>query len=227
MAAAAAKSRNPFPIIISVVVVVAVVAVAVLVYFMNRTASEPAQAPAAGVVNEETGAIAIGDGDQSVDEYLDFMCPYCGQAWDAYGETTSELVEDGTITLNLHPISILDRASQGTEYSTRAANAAYCVADEDGEAAYTFIDLLFRNQPAEATAGLDDDELIGYAEEAGAAGAADCITNREYGDYVAERTQEVPLAEGQTQVSTPTIVVNDEVIPPTMDPDVDIRANLN
>src|SRR5699024_12404568 len=60
-------------------------------------------------------------------------------------------LHDALPILNLHPISILDRASQGTEYSTRAANAAYCVADEDGEAAYTFIDLLFRNQPAEAT----------------------------------------------------------------------------
>ncbi|GGD31879.1 hypothetical protein GCM10010915_10270 [Microbacterium faecale] len=227
MAAAAAKSRNPFPIIISVVVVVAVVAVAVLVYFMNRTASEPAQAPAAGVVNEETGAIAIGEGDQSVDEYIDFMCPHCGDAWDAYGDTTAELVEDGTITFNIHPISILDRSSQGTEYSTRAANSVYCVAEEDGDAAYSYVDLLFRNQPSQGSPGLDDDELIGYAEQVGAGGAADCITNREYGDFVAERTQEVPLAPGQTNVSTPTVVVNGEVVPPTMDPDVDIRANLN
>lgn len=227
MAAAAAKSRNPFPIIISVVVVVAVVVVAVLVYFMNRTASEPAQAPAAGVVNEETGAIAIGDGDQTVDEYTDFMCPHCGQAWDAYGETTTELVEDGTITYNIHPISILDNSSQGTEYSTRAANAAYCVAEEDGEAAYSFIDLLFRNQPSQSSPGLDDDELIGYAEEVGAAGAAECITSREYGDYVAERTQQTPIAEGQQNISTPTVVVNGQVVPPTLDPDVDIRANLD
>lgn len=225
--AAAANSRNVFAVVISVIVVVAVVAVGVLVYFMNRTASAPAEAPAAGVVNEETGAIAIGDGEQTVDEYIDFMCPFCEQAWDAYGETTSELVEDSTITLNIHPIAILDNMSQGTEYSTRAANAAYCVAEEDGDAVYSFMDRLFSNQPAESTPGLDDDELIGYAEEVGAGGAADCITNREYADFIAERTQEIPLAEGQQRASTPTLVVNGEVIPPTMDPEVDILANLD
>ena len=225
------RQRTVRTVVIAAVTAVALVIVAGLGYLGYRAMQPAGPVASPEGVAEGQPYLSFGAPEDSgkpvVELHLDFMCPYCGQAWDAYGETTSELVEDGTITLNLHPISILDRASQGTEYSTRAANAAYCVADEDGEAAYTFIDLLFRNQPAEATAGLDDDELIGYAEQAGAAGAADCITNREYGDYVAERTSETPLAEGQTQVSTPTIVVNDEVIPPTMDPDVDIRANLN
>ena len=67
-----------------------------------------------------------------MDTYVDFMCPVCNQFEQAYGEAIQGLVDDGTITLNIHPISILDRASQGTEYSTRAANAMYCVAAADG-----------------------------------------------------------------------------------------------
>ena len=80
----------------------------------------------------ETGAIAVGDGENTLDTYIDFMCPVCNQFEQAYGETIQSLVDDGTITLNIHPISILDRESQGTEYSTRAANAMYCVAAADG-----------------------------------------------------------------------------------------------
>ena len=66
--------------------------------------------------------------------YIDFMCPVCNQFEQLYGPTIQGLVDDGTITLGIHPIAILDRQSQGTEYSTRAANAMYCVAVADAEA---------------------------------------------------------------------------------------------
>ncbi len=85
-------------------------------------------------INAETGAIEVGNGDQTMDTYIDFMCPVCNQFEQLYGEAIDDLVDDGTITLNIHPISILDRASQGTEYSTRAANAMYCVAAADADA---------------------------------------------------------------------------------------------
>ncbi|WP_110589693.1 DsbA family protein [Microbacterium suaedae] len=229
MMAAAAKNRSVFAIVVSIVVVVAVVAVGVLVYFMNRTASAPAEAPAAGVVNEETGAIAIGDGEQSVSEYIDFMCPFCGQAHDAYGDTLTDLVESGDITLNIHPISILDNMSQGTQFSTRAASAAYCVAEDNGEAVYPFVDLMFRNQPAESSEGLSDDEIIGYAEDAGASGAASCISEGDYMDFVTQRSEEIPIAEGQTRPSTPTFLINDEIISLSvpMNAETDIVANLD
>ena len=61
------------------------------------------------------------------------MCPVCNQFEQLYGPEIQNLVDDGTITLGIHPIAILDRLSQGTEFSTRAANAMYCVAVEDGD----------------------------------------------------------------------------------------------
>ncbi|NHI17758.1 DsbA family protein [Microbacterium excoecariae] len=225
--ATAGKKSNGFAIVISVIVVVAVVAVGGLVVWMNNAASAPAEAPAAGIINEDTGAIAIGDGDQTVDEYVDLMCPYCNQAFEAYSDTVTELVESGEITLNIHPISILDNASQGTQFSTRAASAAYCVAEDNGDAVYPFFDLMYRNQPAEATEGMTDDEIAGYAADAGAEGAADCIANGEYMDYVTQMTQETPIQEGASGISTPTVAVNGELISVTMDPQTDIVANLD
>lgn len=223
---AAAGKRSGFAIIVSIIVVVAVVGVGALVVWMNNQASAPAEAPAAGVVNEETGGISIGDGPDTVAEYIDFMCPHCKSAHSAYSDTFTDLVTNGDITLEIHPISILDRSSQGTEFSTRSAAAVYCVAEDNGDAVYPFVDLMFRNAPAQATEGLTDEEIIGYAEEAGATGAAQCITDGEYHEFVAERTPETPIAPGASGISTPTIVINDEVIQPTLDPEVDLIANL-
>jgi protein-disulfide isomerase len=209
--ASAAKKTNWFAIVISAIVVVALVGVGAVVVWMNNTATAPAEAPAAAVVNEETGAITLGEGPNVVAEYFDFMCPYCGRYWETYSEDVNERVVAGEVTLEMHPISILDNASQGTAYSTRAAGAVYCVAEENADAVYPFVDLLFDNQPREATAGLSDEEIIGYAERAGAEGAASCIEGGE-----------LPIAPGQTRPSTPTVLVNDEFLGITWDPEADL-----
>ncbi|MDN3312165.1 DsbA family protein [Microbacterium oryzae] len=221
------KKTNWFAIVISLIVVVAIVGVGALVVTMNNAATAPAEAPAAGVVNEETGGISIGDGPDVIEEYVDFMCPYCGQYWEGYSEYVSEKVEAGEATLVIHPISILDNASQGTEYSTRAASAAYCVAETNPDAFYPYVDRLFANQPAESTEGLSDDELAEFADEVGAGDAASCIADQEYADYVAERTEETPIAPGASGISTPTIVVNDEFVQLTFQgPEVDLEPLL-
>ncbi|MBP2437109.1 DsbA family protein [Microbacterium amylolyticum] len=216
----AGKNRNVFAIIISAVVVVAVVAVGALVVVMNNRASAPAQAPAAGLVNQDNGGVALGDGPDLVQEYVDFMCPACKRSFDAYGDDLTERIESGDITLEIHPISILDHQSQGTEYSTRAAAATYCVAEDNGDAFYPFVDLLFKNQPRQSSTGLDNDQLTRYAEQAGAAGAASCIADGTYMDFVAEKTSEANIT------ATPTIRVNGEEIAPTMNFENDILPLL-
>jgi protein-disulfide isomerase len=147
--AAGARKTNWFAIWVSVAVIAVLVVVAGLVVWMNNQASAPAPVvtPEAAVIDGETGAIVVGDGANTLDTYIDFMCPVCNQFEQVYGEAISGLVEDGTITHNIHPISILDARSQGTEYSTRAANAMYCVAAADGTAAVPFMQAMFANQP--------------------------------------------------------------------------------
>lgn len=209
---AAAARKNWFAIWISIGVVVALVAVAGLVVWMNATASGPGSTPESSSINTETGAIAVGEGEGTLDTYVDFMCPVCGQFEDAYGPSIEGLVDDGTITLNIHPISILDRASQGTKFSTRSASAMYCVADANPDAALPFLQAMFANQPDENSSGLTDDQMVAIAEGVGVTDAADCITSGRYMKFVTSITPKTPVAPGSTGIGTPTIAVNGEVI---------------
>ena len=222
----AGGKTNWVAIWISAAVVVLLVVVGGIVVWMNNQANSPGETPQAAHINAETGAISVGDGENVIDEYLDFMCPICGDFHAAYGETIDGLVADGSTTFNIHPIAILDRDSLGTEYSTRSANAMYCVAEESADAVMPFFDTLFQNQPAEQTEGLTDAELIAFAEEAGAGAAADCITDGTYTQFVGWATDKTPVQPGQDSIGTPTVLLNDEFVSLTGDPEADLVANL-
>jgi len=226
MMAAAGKRTNWFAIWVSVAVVAVVVAAGVVVVIINNAATDPGPAPEAAIVNTETGAISVGDGPDVVATYIDFMCPICKQFEGVYGETLNKLVADGSITLEYHPVAILDSKSQGTAFSTRAANALYCVAVTTPEAVTPFVSAMYANQPSEGTPGLSDDEIISIATDAGAADAASCITDRTYDGFVGERTQAMPTtADGGR--GTPTVTFNGERIDLTGDPQVDIIDRLS
>lgn len=212
--AGTARKTNWFAIWVSVAVVVVLVLVAALVVWMNNSASspDPVVTPDAAVINSETGAIAVGSGDQTMDTYIDFMCPICNQFEQAYGESIQALVDDGTITLNIHPISILDRASSGTEYSTRSANAMYCVAAADGTAAVPFMQAMFANQPDEGSTGLTNEQILAIAAGVGVTGIDACVNDGEYSGYVTAMTEKTPVAPGAQGIGTPTIAINGEVI---------------
>ena len=64
-------------------------------------------------------------------------------------------------------MSFLDRASNGTRYSTRAANAFVTAAKADPDSAMAFNDALFANQPTEGGNGLTDDQIATLATAAG------------------------------------------------------------
>ncbi|NYE21311.1 DsbA family protein [Microbacterium immunditiarum] len=209
---AQARKVNWFAIWVSVAVVVALVAVAVLVVWLNNPSTDAGEAPDAPNISAETGAIAVGDGGDSLDTYIDFMCPICNQFEQAYGPSIQELVDDGTITLNIHPISILDRYSQGTEFSTRAANAMYCVAEADADASVPFMQAMFENQPAEGTSGLTDQALLDIASGVGVSGIDSCVNDGRYSGFVAAMTEQTPVQPGAAGIATPTIAVNGEVI---------------
>ena len=111
MAKAAAGKTNWFAIWVSVAVVVVVALVVALVVWMNNAATDPGTPPSGSGINQETGAVVVGSGSQTLDTYIDFMCPICNQFEETYGDEILDLVNDGTITLNIHPIAILDRYS--------------------------------------------------------------------------------------------------------------------
>ncbi|MBL0888158.1 DsbA family protein [Myceligenerans indicum] len=195
----------------------------------QKTDMEKADAIPAGVVDEtgipvdENGAAGtLVDGAPQLDVYVDFMCPICGQFEQMNGADIAQLRESGEVALVVHPVAILDRMSSGTEYSTRAASSAAWVADKAPEAFVEYHDLLFANQPAENSAGLSDDQLAGFAEQAGvpadvAKGIADGEATEAYRDWVTASTDQATsaeeLANPQTgQFGTPTVMLGGERI---------------
>lgn len=133
---------------------------------MPATATEAGGIPVgqSGVAGDVAGA---GDAVQ-VAVYLDFMCPACGEFEQMSGPTLAELREQGDVVVEYRPVSILDHASRGAEFSTRSAVAVGFVADRAPEAFMQFLDLIFINQPAQNTSGLSNEDLARLAGEAGA-----------------------------------------------------------
>jgi protein-disulfide isomerase len=159
-------------------------------------------------VNDGT-AFAVGSGPVQVDIYEDFMCPACGQFESGADATIEKLVDSGRITVRYHPIAILDRASNGTEYSTRSAAASAAAAE--GGKFREYHKVLFANQPAEGTDGLTDDRLIELGRSVGLTDQkfADAVTEGTYRPWVADVTEKAS-ARGVT--GTPTIYVDGKVL---------------
>ncbi|EPD86448.1 MAG: disulfide bond formation protein DsbA [Microbacterium sp. 69-7] len=223
MAQAAAGKRNWFAIWVSVAAVVVVALVIGLVVWMNNVSSGPGAQPSSSNINTDTGAISFGSGPDVVDTYVDFMCPICNQFEKTEGETIKQLVSDNKITLNIHPVSILDRASQGTKFSSRSASAMFAVAEADPANAYAFMEAMFQNQPQESSPGLSDDQIVSIAKGAGVNVTSDlekAITSGKYIKFV----QAHGLPDGAK--GTPTLVVNGAFVNVTFNPQTDIVANL-
>lgn len=150
--------------------------------------------------------------------FVDYLCPVCGEFEKTNGEVLNEMVKTGAITVEVHPIAFLDNRSQGTKYSTRATNAAACVANYTPDSFLAFHNLLFARQPQENTPGLDDATIIDMASQAGGnAQVTDCINNGDYVDWVASATENAmggklainnldPSFTGVT--GTPTVLIN-------------------
>lgn len=146
--------------------------------------------------------------------YIDYQCPVC-QAFEVPNSSQIESwVSSGVATVEIHPVSFLDGQSLNA-YSSRAANAAICVAEESPNSFFKFNSLLFANQPAESSAGPDDAELISRASEAGASNISaitECINNKSYNAWLTTSTtrilnEKIPGTD-IVMGGTPTVVVN-------------------
>jgi protein-disulfide isomerase len=143
--------------------------------------------------------------------YVDYQCPIC-QAFDVPNSAQiRSWVDTGAATVEIRPLSFLDRASLN-EYSSRVANAAFCVANFEPDSYYDFHETMMLNQSEEGTDGHDNNALFAFAEEAGAGSeeVKGCIQNKSFGDYVAQHTQTVlnNPQDGIQVTGTPTILVN-------------------
>ncbi|MEP6481986.1 MAG: thioredoxin domain-containing protein [Rhodoglobus sp.] len=176
---------------------------------LKTPALKTGEAPIANKPDTSTGVL-------NIQMYVDYLCPICGDFEKTNGDYITSLLDNGGATVEIHPLAILDRLSQGTRYSTRAANAAACVANYSPSEYYDFHTLLFAKQPGENTTGRTDDELIGYADQVKVKNASkidSCIRNQDFKAWVEASTARalngpIPNSNVDKVQGTPTVIVN-------------------
>ncbi|WP_403021242.1 DsbA family protein [Salinibacterium sp. GXW1014] len=153
--------------------------------------------------------------------YVDYFCPACRVFEEANEEQIATWVESGAATLEVHPVAFLDRFSLGTQYSTRAANAAACVANYSPDRYFDFHSILFAEQPAENTTGLKNEELVDLAKQAGVTSPGkveQCINDVQFKKWVNAATARafegpLPNADLDAISRTPTVIVDGTAYP--------------
>ncbi len=189
-----------------IVAVVAIALVGAAAWGIVRATRQ--QAPVAEGAATADYALTVGEADApvTVDIYQDYMCPYCGQFERANRDDLEALVADGTAKVNFHLMNFLDSTSQGSRYSTRAANALVTVAKAEPEHVMALNAALYDNQPSEGTRGLTDDQIADLARQAG---VSETVVATFADQTNAGFVNESNNAAGAAGVdSTPTIKIN-------------------
>lgn len=141
-----------------------------------------------------------------LDIYFDYMCPVCDQFEKFRGAEVDALRKAGTADVYYHPISILDEASQGTGYSTRAASAGVLIAQEAPDKFLAFTQAMFGNQPKEGSTGLTDTQIQAIAVTVGVpADVVAKIPDLAYASWVRSATEKASV-DGLR--GTPTVALN-------------------
>jgi protein-disulfide isomerase len=208
---AADRKRN-LAIQIGLTSVVVIFAVVLVGYIVLSNDKKPQSGETKAVRVASSNVIKKDGSDEPkvvLSMYEDFLCPHCGVFEQQFGPTVSKLIDSGAVAADYYMVAILDR--QGDGYSSRAANAAYCVADESNEAFRRFHAALFAQQPQEGAGAYPDNaRLIEIARQAGVSGGVpDCINKGRY----TEMTQGLAQAAGIQ--ATPTIKINGQDYTPT------------
>jgi len=169
---------------------------------------EPGDEPQPNVREDDSQVIAI-------EVYVDYLCIVCADFQEENDEQITTWLTTGAATIEYHPIALLNSHSQGTQYSTRAANAAGCVANYAPDAFYSYNNALFTDQPADNSTGLTDEELVERAATAGITNTNEierCVTDTAFKAWVKDATDRAltgPINDDVAAVTvTPTIIVN-------------------
>jgi protein-disulfide isomerase len=189
-------------------VVLALIVGAVIWSITNSSTGTPSTA--SRDVATQDYALVIGEQDApvTISIYQDYMCPYCGPFERANRDDLEALVADGTAKVELHLMNFLDPQSQGTNFSTRSANALVTVANAEPEYAMAFNAAIYDNQPGEGTSGLSDDELVALARGVGVSDAVSAtFADLANADFV-NGSNAAAYAAGIK--STPTVKINGE-----------------
>ncbi|MFZ7088161.1 DsbA family protein [Curtobacterium sp. RRHDQ10] len=152
--------------------------------------------------------------------YEDYLCPFCNQFETTNISQIKEWVKNGSATLEIHPFALLDRSSAGSNYSSRATNAAACVANYQPDKFLAVNSAFYAKQPSEGTKGLSDSEIVSLVKSAGVTNSAvpSCITSGKFRPWVAAATErtlndKIPNSSVDKLTGTPLVIVNGKQYP--------------
>lgn len=157
------------------------------------------------------------DGKAHITIYEDLQCPVCQSFETANDAQIGQWLDAGTATLEIKPISFLDRSSSGNRYSSRAASAIGCVAQYDPKDFWAVNSAFYANQPAEGGNGATDDEIIATIKKGGASSSeiSSCVKDERFKGWVQKATSRamdgktpVPNSDLKAVTGTPTVLVN-------------------
>ena len=146
--------------------------------------------------------------------YQDYQCPIC-QLFEAPNLSQMQSwASSGLAAVEFHPISFLDSNSLNN-YSSRAANAAFCVANSQPDKYFDVNSALYYNQPQEGTSGPDNNGLKDTLRTAGVKiddEMNECIDQKRYANFINNITNSAfsdNAVTGTAPVNgTPHILVN-------------------
>lgn len=202
------RHRRKRTILVSLVAAVVIGGAAVVGVGLVRAndvgpATVPDRVPE-NVAGDKAGLVRS-DGEVAVELYLDFLCPECGRTERVLARALDGLSTAGDVRVVYHPVAFLDGYSSPSGYSTRAAAAAACSADEGKFESYSAV--LFESQPPEHGPGHSQARLLELGRDAGIAeeSFARCVKAGTYRPWV-RFVSDVAAADGVA--ATPTVVVN-------------------
>ena len=198
----AAKERKQQTIIGGIVIAIIVVLVAIAGFAIWRATHPVSATPKISAEEaysqlqevktkpryaDDQGGIAISkdgygtavDGAPTVSIYMDFLCPGCGSLNRQLDPTLVSMMEAGQLNLDLHFMAFMDRYSTD-DYSSRAANAALTIVDNDDDPSHllTFLSNMYADdfQPEEGSAyeSVSDEQI---REQALAAGVSEDVAD--------------------------------------------------
>lgn len=178
------------------------------------TVNQPSVVKDKGViVGSERKIVEEPNAKANVIIYQDYICPGCKMFEETYASEIDKIIDEGVATVEYRSIGMLDSASAGTNYSSRAANVAMCSAVESPDNFYALNKLFYANQPAEGGPGLKNAELVKLAGSVGVNtdNIKDCVDKGTYRGFIKKLTDEA--LSGNDDVpngisGTPTVLVN-------------------
>ncbi|RBP98003.1 disulfide bond formation protein DsbA [Bifidobacterium aemilianum] len=160
----------------------------------------------------------------TIDIYMDFLCPPCGQLHQILDPTLMALVDAGQANVGIHFMSFLD-SHRPDQYSSRTASMAATVAQEAPDCFLPLVEALYAKdfQPSEESQDpISNETLAQVALKVGVPQeVADHAVQGQYLDWVQKLTDytktrpdlEHPSGQFKGQMTTPTLIINNSYFP--------------